>query len=99
MVSFVMPCPSCLTDHAGFVCFGIFDQIFWVNLIFLKDDKNGGIQPCVHTAVESQRRAREIRMSFNKISDEDSDYEHGHVFGIIRAIFMRTDGIFCEVNS
>lgn len=40
-----------LTDHAGLVHLTVFNHIFWVDLILFIDDKDGGIQPGVHTTV------------------------------------------------
>lgn len=85
------------TNHAGFVWFSIFNQIFWVNLIFLEDDKNRGIEPRIHTAVIRSRRAAVTHTSFNIISNQDSGYKHYDVFGITLAISVCADGIFCEV--
>lgn len=90
---------SFLTNHAGFICFGVFNQIFWVNLIFLKDDKNGRIQPGIHAAVIWWRRAGVAPLSFNRTSNQDSGKKHDDVFGIKRAAFMGSNGIFCKVTS
>lgn len=92
--SSVMLCSSFLTDHAGFVYFGIFNHIRWVNLIFLKDDENRGIKPCIHAAVIPWRRAHVTHLPFNKIANQDSGYEHNDVFGIGLAMFVKVDGIF-----
>lgn len=99
LASFRMVYASFLTNHAGFIRFGVFNHIFWVNLIFLKDDKDGRIQPGIHTAVIERRRAGVAPLSFGHFSNQDSGKKHNDVLGIRLAAFMGSNGIFCKVIS
>lgn len=77
-----------LHEHAmghGF----IFNYIRGVNLMLLKDDKNGRFQKTVHTAVvkalhlvTSRRRTEVRRISGNVISNQNASYNHGLGAGI-----------------
>lgn len=92
---------SFLTNYAGFVSFWlrVLNHVLWVNLIFLEDDKDGGIQPAIHTAVVVRRRAIVHHVSFNEISNQDSGHKHNTVSGLEWTIFVGRDGFFCKVIS